>query len=348
MSEKSLSEKAVLVRLTIKSVGSTKKDSELTAKTAADMNGYEDAYSVSKRIFGDHIKPVRTAASDLRTTFRSLTMPWSGEDRICPLIDPNNSKRLYYKEFEDKLRDKISAYDSAVRNFLAIAPQAIEEDKGRLGAGWKSEDYPTMEELAGKFGVAFEVNTIPSDDWRTGISDELTQSIREKTEKQNEAHLGQLSIKVLANVRDLVDILLDKIQDDTGIVKADTIKKIGDTMDTLKIFPVTAETRIVVDSINDAIRKFSASSINYNPAVRETMKSTLGTVKDGLDGIVGKVKSKKGKSKAEAVDGPAAAVIEEVAAEELEAELNEVDMPPDDDTDYESELAAIDAQLNGI
>jgi hypothetical protein len=363
---KKLDEKAVLVQLTAKSVGNTKKDVEITSIVLSDYGITDGNGSFSKKLYGEFIAPVGTASAALRKFFNEKTYPWSGKQRLCPLVDENNPKRLFFKEFEDKVRELIGEYDRAVATFLdKVRDGSVEADaRNRLGRAFKDDDYTGADEMAEKFGIIYEVNPVPSDDIRVGFSAEMEQSIREKVNTQNKAHFAEVSLAVLNDARNLVHILLEKIQDDTTAIKAEVIQKIQSQMEHFRAFPVTGEAETILSTVDGAIRKFSAAAIVGNPAVRGYVKSQVEALDKQLNPVAPTV-----------VETPVASRVQTTMdAVEVSTGFPEVEAVPEKvleipvpakkkgkksialgdvpvsipvEVDYEAQLAALESQMAG-
>jgi len=117
----------------------------------------------------------------------------------------------------------------------------------------------------------------------------------------------------LSDCRGLIDTLLEKISGDTPMLKAETLQKIQGTLENLRVFPTTAETGVLIESINESIKKFSASTIAGNPFVRKQAGKKLAELKGEVEKIVPK---------------------DEPATEEQR--------------DLEAELDALDAEVEGL
>lgn len=347
---KKLSETAILVHVSTMGIGNTRKDQEMTDAMCSQYGIASGNASASKKIWGDWTSPISTVYAKINKLVDEKTKPWgkapstlpqnnTGKTkkkttywRLCPLVDPTNPKRLLFKELEDDLRKLFAEADREIANFLSNVRSGNVESERRqsLGASFKSDDYLDADALAEKFGVMYEVQPVPGDDFRCSMSEEIQESIRQQVIQQERDYMAGVSLEVLNDAREIAQTLLEILGNESKAVKEDAVKKLQTQMEHCRMFPVTEETEVVLNSIDGAIRSFSAAAIAGNPAVKGFVKGKLKDVVDPPAPVVEKPK-KNGKGKKSVslgdvpIDQPIAVSYDDQLAAELAALEKEVE-----------------------
>lgn len=272
---KGVDEKCVLVELVAKSTGNSIRDAELTDILTQSHGAQAGNLSVSKKLYGDYLNPVSAAYADLRKFFKSMTYAWDRNKRLCPLVDFSNPKRLYFKEFEQGIRERVIKADQAVAEFLGRYDEILATAPNRLGTSFKSDDFPSKEALEAKFGVVWEATPVPSDDWRVGINAEMEDMIREKVGKQKEAGYSRVSLEIMNGTREMITWVLEKMSDESSELKAETMEKVLKQVEHMKAFPASEEATAILGAMNSIIGKFSTSAIVGNPGVKQYVKDKV-------------------------------------------------------------------------
>src|SRR5574343_976798 len=152
MSER-LSEKALLVRLSISQWTARKHDKRVTAEVARNHNTAADVGRYNKRLVGDRaIKAVAKVANAARTDHYYHTLPWLDDGaRILP------SKN--YIKYCEVMRSHKAEFDAVADQFSADYPQLREQAERDLNGLFDINDYPPTWEIRNKFG--FELGFLP-------------------------------------------------------------------------------------------------------------------------------------------------------------------------------------------
>lgn len=178
MTNTSITERAMLVRLSISSWSATKLDKKVT-KEVADKHGVaQDRGRYSKALVAkEQLEDVRKLASEFRTWHYEQTLPWDDEAyRILPA-----KNFLTYRAESQGRQDKLRA---AMDQFIARYPEYRAEAKQALNGLFNDADYPTPAELEKKFAVEVKIKPMPdAADFRVDIGDEAADAIRAEIAK---------------------------------------------------------------------------------------------------------------------------------------------------------------------
>lgn len=172
--------KAVLIKLTIKGWSAKKTDKQLSGELATNHNANSKALNVQKDLIEkDRIKPITKLDGQIRAWLKERVLPWSdsGYDilpathiqEVCDFLDDAISER-------QKLVDQLIAdYEKLVANAKLAATG--------LGTAFKASDYPTERDLRQKYSISYDIEEVPTGDWRVNISNAERERISKRHEE---------------------------------------------------------------------------------------------------------------------------------------------------------------------
>lgn len=170
----SISASAVLVELNISVWPASKIDRETTDKTNADAGAVRDASQTKKNLFaGTSLrKDIEKFAARVRLYHNQHTLPWADKgERMLPT--------KLFMEYKQTMNGFERTFDIMCQNFFAEYPRLVAEAPTNLGALYKAEDYPELEEVKQKFGFRQSINPLPdSGDFRLDIPAEDLEEVR--------------------------------------------------------------------------------------------------------------------------------------------------------------------------
>lgn len=183
MSIKPLTQKAMIVTLSISQWLARIKDLGVTQKVAKDyLAKRPDVGTYTKRLISSEgMAKVNTAITCVKHYHETHTLPWGRGQRIIM-----SSK---WPEYSKEMRKLTTEVDNAVleldREFLNLKKDA--EDF--LGQLYKESDYPTSS-IMSKYEVTITPSPIPTDgDWRVTLSEESLEELREETREQEKSKM---------------------------------------------------------------------------------------------------------------------------------------------------------------
>src|SRR5438067_597619 len=122
---KNLSEKAILVDLTISSWSASKYDKKVTKEVEEDYNAKNAGRFNKILIARKDLEDLNKIANDARHFHRKNTLPWSDSgDRLLPATN--------YFYYINELRGYKQNFDDAVNNFINAYPDLKADAKNRL------------------------------------------------------------------------------------------------------------------------------------------------------------------------------------------------------------------------
>jgi len=179
-----LQNKAMLVNLSIPCWDARKYDKKISKDVADQYHTTSDAGRYNKSLVArDAIKAVQREAAQARMYHYKNTLPWSDEgSRILPADN--------YFDYMSGMEQRKSKWENAVRDFIDSYPDLVNEAKIRLNGLFNPDDYPSIDNIRGKFDFRISILPLPdSTDFRVSLSDHETVKIQADIEKRlNAAH----------------------------------------------------------------------------------------------------------------------------------------------------------------
>lgn len=155
-----LSDKCLLVKLTIKRAALTKRDHYLTDKIQQQEG--DQSLTVLTKLFRDKSSPVNqimTAVNEVYAYHRKHTIPYvDAGPRMLPSAN--------YMDYTAEMRRLIAKVDNLLANYMPHYADLVNEDVAYRNSGHAAgrasvDDYPTADKFAQAMSVEFRFNPMP-------------------------------------------------------------------------------------------------------------------------------------------------------------------------------------------
>jgi hypothetical protein len=170
-----LSDKALLVQLSISKWTARKKDKKATREVAQANNANVSAGNYHKKLLVmQSLAEVDTLVGSVRTKFYENTLPWGIEgSQILPAGNYLGFVNDYRSDNAQFLRN----VDRFVYDYMIEQRLGFANVKRELGSLFNPDDYPKTEaEIRSKFKMDLAVFPVPSTDFRVSVgSDEMSR-----------------------------------------------------------------------------------------------------------------------------------------------------------------------------
>lgn len=178
-SSSALATRAMVVTLSISQWSGRRLDREITDEVNNQHNAAADAGRYNKLLLPkEALDPIVKVVSETRTEFLKRTLPWIDNGGRIMAADA-------YLAHMSWIRAQRSKFDAAVDEFIRAYPSYVQSARIRLNGMFKPEDYPTIDQLRGKFAMDCSVLPVPtSDDFRVAMSEAQAAHIRADIERQ--------------------------------------------------------------------------------------------------------------------------------------------------------------------
>ncbi len=231
-----LSEKALLVRLSVKHPSFAKTDKAVSLEVADSKNANKKAVKVLKTVIDtthQAYKGVKTARGKLYNLFASETAPWS-EDGWYII------KAQGYDRFTEQMREARDTFDVAVADFLKVYPELVDQAPDRLGDLYDASLFPSVEDCKELFYVDIEVRPVPeAGDFRVAMSADDKQKIVKQIQHKNDQRVKEVTTDLFDRAYDVVSNMVQRLEafdpDKKGAKLYDSL--VGNVRDIAELLP---------------------------------------------------------------------------------------------------------------
>jgi hypothetical protein len=206
-SEFTLSSRAMLCSLSISMWSARKHDPEASEEIAQRHGAQADAGRYHKVLLPKAaLAEIQKIVSDARQEHYFMTLPWDDNGyRVLPAAA--------YMDHTEKMRELSNLFAPAVDTLAQQFCQLVENAKVRLGGLFRSEDYPSPEELRSKFSFETKVMPLPdAGDFRVTLGDEEKERIKRQITATVEASLQVASRELWQRLYEAVSHLAERLQ----------------------------------------------------------------------------------------------------------------------------------------
>jgi hypothetical protein len=201
-----LSERAMLVSLSVSIWSARKHDVRISDKVAAEHGADRSMGRYAKHLIPrDLLTAVNAAHTALRDHHNLNTLAW-GDDgtRILPAAN-----YLGYQAQQQTLED---GFGRAVRDFVASYPTYVETARTALNGLFDPKDYPAPGRIAAKFAVRRHFLPVAqADDFRVQLGDAQVARIRAEIEARNADLVANATSELFQRVQAVTSRLVERL-----------------------------------------------------------------------------------------------------------------------------------------
>lgn len=282
---KPLSEKAMLVRLTISKPRTSKRDEaaeQFTQTSLADAG-----LRVSTTLFKDKSSPVRQLFAKVSAVYqyhKTNTLPYVDRGpRLLPAAQ--------YEKYRDDMRALIADVDKGLGPVLADYPQLVAADIAARGPRASIADYPTVDEFGSSMTMEFSFSPLPDNrHWLFDVSEED----KEDLDRQIETVIFQAHADMKQRIAEPTRHLIEKLRIPAGqpgaIFRDTAVENIVDAVANVRQLCMDDEELLRMCDEVSAVIKPHAQNIDVlreSPVVREQALARLKAVADKMGFMAG-------------------------------------------------------------
>ena len=208
----SISSSAVLVELNISVWPASKIDREMTDQVNTNALASRDASQTKKNLFaGTSLrKDIEKFAARVRLYHNQHTLPWADKgERMLPT--------KLFMEYKQTMNGFEQTFRMMCNNFFLEYPRLVAEAPVNLGAMYKAEDYPELEEVREKFGFRQSINPLPdSGDFRLDIPAEDLEDVRAEFKDKFDERLKEAMRAPWEKLHKVLLGMSEKLKDSDG------------------------------------------------------------------------------------------------------------------------------------
>lgn len=290
-SHATLSQRAVLVRLTISQWSGRSLDRTVTAEVARNHNVSSDTGRYHKALVDKRdLEPITKAVSALREHHYTETLPWLDDGaRVLP-----TANFFAYREKMYSLKD---AFDRAVADFVADYETIRSAAKLRLNTLYREADYPS--DVGRMFGIRVGFLPFPdSQDLRVDLSGDTAESIRRTIERDVLAAAAGATADLYQRVSAVVGHMAERlrayrINPETdkveGAFRDSLVENVRSLVDLLPRLNFTGDQHLadMVTQIRDTLCGFDAEVLRKDEGKRLDTLAAADAILAQMGGYVG-------------------------------------------------------------
>jgi hypothetical protein len=286
MQLKTLSSKAMLVKLTTRRANLTKRDMMAEEYLQAELG--DTAFIVNKKLFRDPLNPINqimSKASEVYTYHKKHTLAYIDKG---PRLLPNNQ----YFEYTSNMRNIIQEVDSMMAlhmpnydKYVQLDVQSrIAQDSGKAKpiryVAPSIDDYPTAEVFERGMGHDIRFSPLPeSKHFLFDISDADMEAFNRTMEEVQENARAEVIKKMMQPLGHLIDKLNKPIGTEGAIFRDSAIENIIEGIEMARKLNVNDDPEIteMAQTIGQAISVFANNGavLRESPIVRENTAKKL-------------------------------------------------------------------------
>ena len=286
-----LSSRALIVSLSISQWAGRRLDREITDEVNQQHNAAADAGRYNKLLLPkEALAGIQKVVSATRTGFIERTLPWMDSGSRIMAADAYMAHTAWMRGQERKFSEAVDA-------FLTTYPDHVNDARRRLGGLFKDEDYPTVEQLRGRFRMETHVLPVPtSDDFRVTMSEAQAERIRADIER----HVTEATQDAVRNIYERVAELARRMVERLnaykpakgkdkaeGIFRDSLVENVRDMIEVLPALNITGDPAL--DELGERLKslaQWDASVLREDAAIRRDVaheaQQILNTIGDFL------------------------------------------------------------------
>ena len=209
-----LSDRALLVQLSISQWTARKYDKKATQEVASAFNTAKDAgrYNKSLLPMNDYLDRVHKKTTFIREKFYKNTLPWGIEG--TQMLPTSN-----YLQFMTDFRKEKNEWQTLVDQFVGNYDQLREDAKRVLGGLYNDADYPSQSDVGRKFNIDMAVFPVPATDFRCAIASDELSRIQQDVERRVADAQATAMKEVWSRLYDRVKQMAEKLADPKAIFR---------------------------------------------------------------------------------------------------------------------------------
>ena len=283
-----ISSRAILVGLHISTWSARKFKRDATDQVNTLNQAQADAgrYNAHLLAGSPEHKAVVDAAQKARDLHYRETLPWADTgQRLLP-----TANTMVYAE---KMRKAIRAFESAVGDLIAAYPRIKAAAPARLGALYKDEDWPSIDELPKRFAASIAYDAVPTKgDLRLDLPADEVEAIEASIQQRVDAAAKDAMQDAWQRLRDAV-ARIEKAAGEGGIVRETLIANAQMVCDTLKRLNIAqdADLEAMRSRVEKELGTIAVEDLRKDDRLRSDTEKRASAILDAMGGLYGNART---------------------------------------------------------
>lgn len=277
----SLSDKALLVNLSISQWSAKKLDHKAMLTVEKEYNVNRDAGNYTKKLLPKtkELEDIQAKVSAIRVAFYKNTLPWFTDgSRII--------SAKHYLDFMNEFRKMKGDFEFLVDEFISKYASLRDNAKQSLGGLFDDTEYPEIELLRAKFDCNLTVMPVPSkDDFRVEMSESEIENF-EKTLKEVESKIYE---DIWGRLFNVVEKAASKLSQPDAVFRDSLIENIHEVCALLPKLNVNdnPELEIMRKNVEILVSKIDVNAVRDNRNQRHDVATSLKEIKSKMSAFMG-------------------------------------------------------------
>lgn len=203
----SLSTNSMLVNISLSVWSGRKLDREVSQEVDAQKDTKTRAGNYNKNLFAgvDELEKVKQVSGRIRNWHQANTLPWSdGGERLLPMKN--------FLDYKEKLSEYEREFNAAVQEFCTKYADLVSAQAFRMGALFKRDEYPSVDDIAHKFELRYTFSPVPEvHDFRVETSEEMLKELESQYAKTYEDRHKKMAQELWVRLHDCLKHLADRL-----------------------------------------------------------------------------------------------------------------------------------------
>jgi hypothetical protein len=275
----SLASSGVLISVDVNVWSATKQDRVISDEVTTAKRADPSAGRYVKNLLADH--PKHKALVNYRQTIynwmKRRTYGWNKSEDYLPFVDMPRfmgEYRQHESEFERLKQEFLNSYESIVSDMAF-----------KQGDMFNRDDYPSVAQIASKFGLNLYTSDVPAQDFRCRLADDLADDLHKTYTKQTETIINNIMEEQLTRFKDVMESIshcCEVEEKEDGKTKKrkiydSTITKAKEMCESFKNFNLMGNIELeqARARLEKVLSDVTAEDIRESDAVRESVKTDI-------------------------------------------------------------------------
>jgi len=260
-----LSDKALLVQLSISQWTARKYDKKATEQVASANNAAVQSgrYNKSLLPMNDFLANVHQKSTLIRKKYYANTLPW-GIDGTQILPSAN------YLAFMTEFRKEKYEWQMIVNSFLSEYMRLKTHARVSLNTLYNEADYPSQDEVASKFDMDMSIMPVPDGDFRVDVAEEELARITADVERRVVDASQNAMKEAWTRLHDRVKHMADKLDDPKAVFRDTLVENTREICSVLTRLNFTDDPNLEAmrQEVEQSLTKHHPDALRNDPDLR--------------------------------------------------------------------------------
>lgn len=283
MSER-LSEKAMLVRLSISQWTAKKYDKKATKEVLDNHSASADAGRFNKALVAQSaVKVISKIANEARTFHYANTLPWQDDgSRILPAAN--------FSQYSGEMRKLRGKFEAIVSDFIDSYPSLVADARYNLNGLFNEADYPDQSKIASKYGFEVDIMPMPeAADFRVDLADEELFRIRADIGAKVQSATDKAMTDLWDRLYQAVSHMSAKLGEPDAIFRNSLVENLVELCDLLPRLNVTGDRALETmrQKVESSLCQHHPDTLRDSAAARQETAKSADDILSAMAGFIG-------------------------------------------------------------